>query len=100
MSHSTDPDTSAAAAERAKRGKKIPAIQAAIVAILGEGPATARELHDEYTFQRTSNGWPSADLQDIRRRLTELKLDQKLVTDSGIRRNGEAVMRLAEEVAS
>lgn len=100
MSHTLDPDTSHDAARRARTGSKVTTIQNAIVVILSTGPATAKELHREYFLRRRAEGWPSADLQDIRRRLTELKLDAGRVVDTRTRRNGEAVMALAEVVAA
>ncbi len=96
MSHRFDPDTSAAAARAAKRGDKKRTIQNAIVAILADGPATAREIYDQYVVNRYDRAWPFSDLYDIRRRLTELKLDTGRVVDTGERRNGEAVMAVAE----
>ncbi|MFD4111644.1 hypothetical protein ACFWWU_36635 [Streptomyces sp. NPDC058650] len=100
MSHTSDPDTSVAAAFRAARGTKMTAIYEAIVTLLAEGPATPKELHQEYFLRRRSAGWPSADLQDIRRRLTELQHDHHRVVDTSTRRNGERVMALAPEAAA
>lgn len=100
MSHRNDPDTSRAAAARASRGTKVAAIQAAILRLLVAGPATPKELHQEYFIRRRSERWPSADLQDIRRRLTELQHDFQLVVDTKVRRNGERVMALAPEAVA
>lgn len=97
MAHRNDPETSHAAAWRAIRGTKKGAIQGQILALLSEGPLTAKELHHHYETTRKLGlvVLPPADLMDIRRRLTELKLDHQSVEDSGLRRNGEAVMRLS-----
>ena len=102
MSHTTDPDTSHDAAKRAKRGTKVVLLQGAILATLAyRGPLTAKEIHADYAAWRGSAGWlPAADLQDIRRRLTELKLDQQRVVDTGTRRNGESVVAHVGEVAA
>lgn len=94
MSHTADPDTSKDAAVKAKRGRKVLAIQAAILQLLAEEPRTCRETHKAYKRLREDAGWPKADLQAIRRRMTELKKDTKQVVDSQDRRNGEAVMCL------
>lgn len=95
MSHTADPDTSKDAAVKAKRGRKVIVIQKAILMILAEEPRTCREVHKAYKrLRKTWPGWPKAKLQDIRRRMTELKKDTKQVVDSQDRRNGEAVMCL------
>jgi len=104
MSHRHDPDTSHEAAKRARTGRKVVMIRGAILGILSEhGPLTAREIHRHYEEGREPGllaAIPDADLLDIRRRLTELKLDERRVVDTGTRRNGQAVMGLAEEVAA
>lgn len=100
MSHRNDPDTSIAAAMRAARGTKVAAIQTAILRLLATGPATPKELHEEYLRRHRADGWPTADLQDIRRRLTELQHDFHMVVDTRSRRTGERVMALAPETAA
>lgn len=95
MCHEGDPDTSRVAAELVAVGSKRAIIYSAIVRMLADGgPATARELHREYFLLRRDRDWPPADLLDIRRRLTELKLDFRIVTDTKLRRDGQAVMEL------
>jgi len=102
MSHATDPDTSHDAARRAKRGRKVVMIQGAILGLLSAGPLTAKELHAAYVTRREDlYAWlPEADLQDIRRRLTELQHDSHRVIDTKDRRNGERIMALAQAVAA
>ena len=96
MSHRIDPDTSPDAARLASLGTKEGTIQSAILLIIASGgPATAKEMYREYFMLRRHRDWPSADLYDIRRRLTELKKTHLLVIDTGDRRDGEAVMDLA-----
>ena len=94
MFHADDPDTSAAAARRAMRGRKRDTIQDAIVSIVAVSPATPREILDIYKRARASAGWPVADLQDIRRRMTEVTQAGRVV-DTKVRRNGERVMGVA-----
>ena len=102
MSHASDPDTSHTAARKAKRGRKVAMIHGAILGVLAGGPLTAKEIHTAYTRQRSElHAWlPEADLQDIRRRLTELQHDTHRVVDTKTRRNGERVMALAQAVAA
>lgn len=96
--HTDDPDTSWVAAQLAHSGGKVGQLCTAILGLLEEdGPLTAKEVHRQYsTLQPSIEGWPAADLQDIRRRLTDLKKQFHLVADSGDRRNGEAAMRLVD----
>lgn len=102
MSHRSDPDTSHEAAQRVRRGDKLPLLYGAITGILTvDGPLTAKEIHTAYVETRGEIVWlPVADLQDIRRRLTELQHDQQRVVDTGERRNGERILALAEAVAA
>ena len=94
-----NPETSHAAARRAVKGTKKGAVKGQILAFLSlNGPLTAKELahHYQATFDLGVFDIPSADLYDIRRRLSELKRIDGVVEAFGERRNGEDVMRLKE----
>ena len=92
--HRDDPDTSWVAAQLAHSGSKVGDLCTAILALLDEcGPMTAKETHRRYEKRRALlSWWPEADLQDIRRRMTDLKKHYRLIVDTGTRRNGEAEM--------
>lgn len=99
MSHRHDPGTSRDAAVRASSGTKKSALYKAIATVLRDGPLTPKEVHREYGHVRMQRGWPVADLQDIRRRMTELEHDFDRIEPVG-RRNGERVMRLVGEAVA
>ncbi|MDQ0894467.1 hypothetical protein [Agromyces ramosus] len=113
MSHRDDPHTSHEAAERASTGTKKSLLYGAIVAVLAtHGPGTPSEVLDRYTLQRLDiESLPEADLQEIRRRMTELEHDFgsiepiRVGTQRGGKpqfatREGQRVMRLTEAAAA
>lgn len=112
MSHRDDPHTSHEAAERASRGTKKEALYGAIIDMLRRAPGTPAEVLDRYTLERIDTpSLPEADLQEIRRRMTELQRDLgqiepiKVGTQLGghpqyATRQGQRVMRLVEQVAA
>lgn len=113
MSHRNDPHTSHEAAERTATGTKKSLLYGAIKAALAGHPGTPAEVLDRYTLQRLDAGeWmPEADLQEIRRRMTELEHDfgsiepiqvgtQRSGKPQYATREGQRVMRLTEAVAA
>jgi len=109
MSHRLDPHTSVDAARRALRSGKVSRLHGAIVAILRDGPATPGEVLVAYHLNRQDVGWLDAnvDLQDIRRRMTELERrfgriepiqagTHKGGAPQWVTRDGARVMRLTE----
>lgn len=113
MSHRDDPHTSHEAADRASRGTKKEMLYGAIRVALEIGPGTPAEVLARYQAARAGAGrWlPSVDLQDIRRRMTEMQRDFgtiepiKVGTYRGGKpqyatRDGQRVMRLVEAVAA
>lgn len=65
------------------------------------GPATAKELHADYQMLRRSGGAdiPDVDVYEIRRRLSEMKVVDGTVVDTGGRRDRQSVLGLVEESA-
>lgn len=112
MSHRNDAHTSQDAAEATAKSPKRELLYGAIKAALAGHPGTPAEVLDRYTLQRMEIGWlPEADLQDIRRRMTELEHDAKVIEPIvvGTHRNGrpqyatregQRVMRLTEAGAA
>ena len=107
MSHRNDPHTSKEAAEKAVTKKAF--LYEAILAILLEGPMTPAEVLAVYEEDRTYlPALPTADLYDVRRRMTELDKDLHRIEPIQVgthrdgspqyqTRNGQRVMRLTEE---
>ncbi|MFF2493211.1 hypothetical protein [Agromyces sp. NPDC058064] len=114
MSHRDDPHTSHDAAGRAAKGTKKEMLYGAIRVALELGPGTPAEVLARYQANRKGAGeWlpASVDLQDIRRRMTEMQRDFgtiepiKVGTYRGGKpqyatREGQRVMRLVEAVAA
>lgn len=111
MSHRDDPHTSHEAAERVSKGPKKALLYGAIKSILRDGPLTPSEVLGAYRGRQSSGSLPEADLQEIRRRMTELQRDFGSIepiqvgTQIGGRpqyatRDGQRVMRLTEAAAA
>ena len=81
MSHRTDPHTSKEAAEKASAGTKKALLYGAILEALELGRGTPADVLARYHHAREGVGWLPADvdLQEIRRRMTELQHDQGLI---------------------
>ena len=108
MSHTGDPHTSHDAAERTANGTKRALLHGAIVEALKLGRGTPADVLARYHHAREGVGWlpEDVDLQEIRRRMTELQHDHGLIEpiQVGTHRNGkpqwqvfegQRVMRLA-----
>ena len=75
MSHKTDPHTSKEAAEKAVT-KKERLYEIVVELIEAYGPLTPSEVLERHNSNRWAiNSLPTADLYDIRRRMTELDKD-------------------------
>lgn len=97
MSHRNDPDTSIAAAWKAAEGTKKARLYRAIQeALTLYGPSTPSEVFVKLAF---TGSFPSLDVYDVRRRMTELehdfdRIEPVMVGDKQERRDGQRVMRL------
>lgn len=97
MSHRNDPHTSSDAAAKVKASKKR-RLYSAIIQIIGDGELTPTEVTDEYHWTRDPEKDPEADLQEIRRRMTELEHDFGAIEPIrvGTRKGGKPQYRVEE----